>query len=187
MALLVGLALLTSCADGGADPVASSTGSPSATSEPTSTVASGATSAAPLVTGNLAPSGFDTVTVRAVQPDGTVCESCMWLAEDPDERARGLMGVTDLGGLDGMVFRYGEEAHRGFWMKDTLLPLSIAFVDASGDVVSTADMVPCTADPCPSYAADAPFLVAIEAPQGGLEELGVVAGATIELAGPCAG
>lgn len=131
------------------------------------------------------PSGFGTVLARITAADGTVCERCMWLAENQDDRARGLMGVTDLGGLDGMVFRYDEPGRRSFWMKDTLLPLSIAFVGADGGLVGVADMAPCVADPCPSYGPDEPFQVAIEVAQGRLGELGLGDGSVVELRGDC--
>ena len=133
------------------------------------------------------PIGFDTVLVRISAPDGTTCERCMWLADDRQDRARGLMGVTDLGGLDGMAFRYDDPDRRTFWMKNTLLPLSIAFVGEEGRVVGSADMAPCQADPCPSYGPDEPFVVAIEVEQGRLAELGIGPDSVVELVGDCAG
>ncbi len=133
------------------------------------------------------PTGFDTVLVRIVAADGTTCERCMWLADDREDRARGLMGVTDLGGLDGMAFRYDNPDRRTFWMKNTLLPLSIAFVGEDGNVVGSADMTPCQADPCPSYGPDEPFVVAIEVEQGRLAELGLGPDSVVELVGDCPG
>jgi hypothetical protein len=133
------------------------------------------------------PTGFDTVLVRISAPDGTTCERCMWLADDRQDRARGLMGVTDLGGLDGMAFRYDDPDRRTFWMKNTLLPLSIAFVGDDGSVVGSADMTPCQADPCPSYGPDEPFVVAIEVEQGRLTELGIGPDSVVELVGDCPG
>ena len=133
------------------------------------------------------PTGFDTVLVRISAPDGTTCERCLWLADDREDRARGLMDVTDLGGLDGMAFRYDDPDRRTFWMKNTLLPLSIAFVGEDGRVVGTADMAPCVADPCPSYGPDEPFVVAIEVEQGRLTELGIGPDSVVELVGDCPG
>lgn len=146
----------------------------------------GGSQMAPLATGGAAtPQGFETVAVRAEPPGGAVCESCMWLAKSGAERARGLMAVTALGGADGMVFRYDDEGHRSFWMKDTLIPLSIAFVDGEGVVVDVADMQPCTGDPCPSHGSDEPFELAIEVPQGEAGVLGLTVGSIVELIGPC--
>ena len=53
------------------------------------------------------------------------------------------MGVTDMGGADGMVFLFDEPSTSAFWMRDTPMPLSIAFFDADGSFVSAADMEPC--------------------------------------------
>jgi uncharacterized membrane protein (UPF0127 family) len=60
-------------------------------------------------------------------------------------------------------------------MRDTALPLSIAYLDEDGGIVSTADMDPCLdlGDQCPSYPADGPYADTVEVVQGGLEELGL--------------
>ncbi|HYN34279.1 MAG TPA: hypothetical protein VES40_16765, partial [Ilumatobacteraceae bacterium] len=47
--------------------------------------------------GGQQPEGFSTVTARITDTDGQICEVCVWLADTPEERAQGLMGVTDLG------------------------------------------------------------------------------------------
>jgi uncharacterized membrane protein (UPF0127 family) len=115
-----------------------------------------------------------------------VCELCLWLADTPDLRARGLMQVTDLEGADGMAFVYDEPSTGRFWMKDTLLPLSIAFYDADGRFLWDADMEPCPpGGDCPSYPNEAPFQLAIEVPQGALASLALVDGSIVVLGGPC--
>jgi uncharacterized membrane protein (UPF0127 family) len=88
------------------------------------------------------------------------------IADTDEERQHGLMGVADLPTNHGMAFRWDAQTEGTFWMKDTLIPLSIAFVDAEGKVVSMSDMEPCTSDPCPTYAATAPYVTAIEANLG---------------------
>jgi uncharacterized membrane protein (UPF0127 family) len=93
------------------------------------------------------------------------------LADDPAERAQGLMGVEDLGELDGMLFVFSQEAVSGFWMKGTLIPLDIAFFGDDKELVGVLSMVPCTADPCPSYVPDDPFSWALETPAGTLAPL----------------
>jgi uncharacterized protein len=78
------------------------------------------------------------------------------------ERAKGLMGVEDLPPNDGMAFEFGTPTRARFWMKDTLIPLSVAFVRDS-TIVSVREMTPCTADPCATYGASAPYTLAVEA------------------------
>ena len=56
-----------------------------------------------------------------------------------------------MGADDGMLFVYPDEAQRSFWMKNTILPLSIAFVSQSGSIVHIADMEPLVSDRCPRY------------------------------------
>jgi uncharacterized membrane protein (UPF0127 family) len=127
------------------------------------------------------PEGFERVAATAVTADGTVCELCLWLADTADLRRRGLMGVTDLGDADGMVFRYPSPTSTGFWMKDTVLPLSIAFYSADGSYLADREMQPCTADPCPTYTIEQPFLLAVETTLGGLAALGLTPGSTLTL------
>ena len=52
------------------------------------------------------PEGFERVAATVTAADGTVCELCLWLAATGEQRSQGLMFVTDLGGADGMAFRY---------------------------------------------------------------------------------
>jgi uncharacterized membrane protein (UPF0127 family) len=72
-------------------------------------------------------------------------------------------------------------------MKDTLLPLSIAWFDQKGRFVSATDMAPCPdQSDCPLYGATAPYTVAIEVVQGGLSGLGIGPNSTISIGGACA-
>lgn len=96
----------------------------------------------------------------------------MAVADTPALRGRGLMGVTDLGDLDGMLFVFGSDTETGFWMKDTLIPLDIAFFTEGGAFVDLLRMEPCTEEPCPVYAAASPYRYAIEAPAGDLAFVG---------------
>jgi uncharacterized membrane protein (UPF0127 family) len=97
-------------------------------------------------------------------------------------RERGLMGRTDLAPDSGMVFLWGSEPTTStFWMKDTLIPLSIAFWDAKRRIVAIREMVPCTADPCPTYGAPVPYVGAAEANAGWFQKQGVKVGDRTEL------
>ena len=101
------------------------------------------------------------------------------LADDPEERSQGLMGVEDLGGLDGMLFVFPTDTNGAFWMKDTLIALDIAFFDGDGLLVEALTMEPCVADPCPRYHPNGIYRWAVEAPAGGLSDLGGQARLTI--------
>ncbi len=106
-------------------------------------------------------------------------------ADTPGERQQGLMGLTSLGANEGMIFTFGDVAdgpvRSEFWMKDTLIPLSVAFWDEDGLIVGIRDMDPCTEDPCPTYGSPEPFVGALEVNVGFFEEHGVTTGDRIEL------
>ena len=130
------------------------------------------------------PDGFTTIQARITEANGEVCEVCLWLADDGDERSRGLMGVTDLGDAAGMAFRYDEARIGNFYMFRTPTPLSIAWFDPDGQFIGAADMDPCLdtpADECPLYSPDVAYDLAIEVFQGGLEPLGLGPGSSVEL------
>ncbi|MGH8875154.1 MAG: DUF192 domain-containing protein [Acidimicrobiia bacterium] len=103
------------------------------------------------------------------------------VAKTPEDRARGLMGVRDLGALDGMLFVFPTETTTGFWMKETVIALDIAFFDDGGWLVEVLTMEPCRGDPCPSYRPETPYRWALEAPAGRLT--GLPAGTELRLAG----
>jgi uncharacterized membrane protein (UPF0127 family) len=128
--------------------------------------------------------GFGEVAVTVTTEDGRICDLCLLSATTDEQRARGLMEVTDpeLGGYDGMLFEYPEETSGSFWMRNTPMPLSIAYFDDQGMLVSTADMEPCADEAsCPGYPADEPFAYALEVPQGMLDEAGAVGDATLRI------
>jgi uncharacterized membrane protein (UPF0127 family) len=64
------------------------------------------------------------------------------VARTEAQRARGLMGRTNLGPRDGMIFVFDRDDHLSFWMKDTPTPLSIAFLSSDGKILEISDMEP---------------------------------------------
>jgi uncharacterized membrane protein (UPF0127 family) len=111
---------------------------------------------------------------------------CALLAETAAQQELGLMNRTDVGGYDGMLFRFPADTTVAFYMKDTPLPLSIAFFDGSGQFVSTADMAPCIHQAtCPTFSAARPYRWALEVPQGALPRLGIGPGTRLVAGGPC--
>jgi uncharacterized protein len=98
------------------------------------------------------------------------------VADSPGEHERGLMDVESLPADEGMAFVFQQPTQTSFWMKDTLIPLSIAFVDEEGVVVGVRDMQPCEADPCRTYGVDRPFVLAVEANLGWFADHAIGAG-----------
>ncbi len=112
---------------------------------------------------------------------GEVRTGPLLVARTPEERARGLMGVARLPPDGGMVFLFDRPTSGPFWMKDTLLPLSIAFWDRSGRVVAILDMEPCRRDPCPLYRPGRAYVGAVEMRRGWFEEHGVEVGDAVQV------
>ncbi len=133
--------------------------------------------------------GFQQVAFRvrpSSQSGAPGAAHCALLASTPAQRAQGLMFRRDLAGYAGMLFRWPGPTTEEFYMKDTVIPLSIAWFDGSGRYVSSTDMVPCPpGGACPLYAAAGPYTTALEVPRGGLAGLGVGPGALLSLTGHC--
>lgn len=116
-----------------------------------------------------APSG-----PRVVFPDGFVVH--VELATDAETRAQGLMYRDQLRPGTGMLFVFPEEDQLAFWMKNTMIPLDMIFIDASRKIVRIHhDVPPCKVADCPSYPANAKALYVLEvsggvARQHGLKE-----------------
>jgi uncharacterized membrane protein (UPF0127 family) len=102
------------------------------------------------------------------------------VADDLAEQAKGLMDRTALGVNRGMLFVYPEERELSFWMKDTLIPLSIAFIDSERRIIDIQDMEPLDDEP-PSYVSAEPAQYALEVNQGFFEERGVEVGDKAEV------
>lgn len=101
------------------------------------------------------------------------------VAETPARRGRGLMGVTELVGVDGMLFVFVGETNTGpvevpFTMRNTLIPLDIWFFDYDGKLVDQLTMQPCEKEPCPTYSAGGPFAYALETAVGRIDSSTVV-------------
>ncbi|MGH2691875.1 MAG: DUF192 domain-containing protein [Actinomycetota bacterium] len=103
------------------------------------------------------------------------------IAETDDSRQRGLMGVEDLADEAGMVFLEPQPVQSGFWMKDTLIPLSIAFWDESGEVLAVLDMEPCQEEVCEIYDPGVTWIGAVEVNQGFFADNGVDVGDRVTL------
>ena len=119
----------------------------------------------------VACSGSNTPTPGNCSPDPAIVrigssQLTVRVAEDEASREQGLMGVTSLPAGEGMAFVFGGPTTGSFWMKDTLIPLSIAFVGADGRIVTLREMTPVRVRPMHDVRGDAPYVTAIEANAG---------------------
>lgn len=92
------------------------------------------------------------------------------VAATPQQRQQGLMGRTHLAADTGMLFVFEQPGRHCFWMRDTPLPLSIAFIDASGRIAGLADMQP-RSDTLHCPAGDVRY--ALEVRQGEFQRRGI--------------
>jgi uncharacterized membrane protein (UPF0127 family) len=99
------------------------------------------------------------------------------VALTPEQRATGLMFRREMAAHEGMLFVFEQPAPQCFWMKNTLLPLSIAFLADDGTVVNIADMKPQTLD---SHCSAKPVRYALEMNQGWFAKRGIQAGAKLK-------
>ncbi len=98
------------------------------------------------------------------------------VAKAPEERAYGLMGRRHLGKDEGMFFIFEKEDYHGFWMKDTRIPLSLAFINKEGRIVGITDMEPLTLE---SHNPPQPILYALEMKKGWFSANGIKLGDVI--------
>lgn len=101
------------------------------------------------------------------------------VAATPDQRSIGLMFRRDMPPNEGMLFVFEQAAPQCFWMKNTLLPLTAAFVADDGTIVNLADMKPQTTD---SHCSLKPVRYVLEMHQGWFDKRGIKAGS--RLSGP---
>jgi uncharacterized protein len=111
-----------------------------------------------------------------IDTEGRQVQVAVEIAETPVQQQLGLMHRESLADEAGMVFLFAKETRGGFWMKNTLIPLSIAFFDANGRILRILDMEPCEADPCQVYDPKVAYRGALEVNQGAFDEWGVAEG-----------
>ncbi len=113
----------------------------------------------------------ETLTIRFFQVTAEI-------AQTPQERAKGLMGRKFLPPNHGMLFVFESPARQCFWMRNTPLPLTIAFIDARGKITSFADMAPFSDE---SHCSTVPVPFALEMEQGWFKKRGVLVGDTVTM------
>lgn len=98
------------------------------------------------------------------------------IASNNETRSRGLMYRKELAPNAGMLFVFEQPAVQCFWMRNTLIPLSIAFMTDDGTITNIADMAPMTEN---SHCSSAPVRLALEMEQGWFAKRGISAGKKI--------
>jgi uncharacterized protein len=127
------------------------------------------------------PIEFATGTVRIHVNDQTHTLR-VEIAETDAQRERGLMYRTSMPEDAGMLFTYPMDTQGGFWMFNTRIPLSIAYIRVDGTIVQIVQMEPCPSEfatMCPSYPPRLPYRYALEVNQGYFEQRGIQPGAHI--------
>jgi len=100
------------------------------------------------------------------------------IADDQLTQEQGLMYVKRLPADSGMLFSWKNPRVLSFWMKDTYLPLDIAFIDRDNKIVKIQGMVPLSLR---SVTSGSPCVMALEVPMGTFKRLGIETGQTIQV------
>ena len=136
----------------------------------------------PVLAAALACAACSTVPASARSPGVTLGghHFSVEIAATPAEQAHGLMDRTSMPADHGMLFVFPQAQPLTFWMKDTLIPLDMLFFDEAHRLVTIrADVPPCKADPCPTYASTAPARYVLELNAGTAAKLDLRKGDTI--------
>ena len=121
---------------------------------------------------------LSTATITLIDGAGKRVELTVELAVTPAEHTRGLMFREAMPEERGMLFVFGRETKTGFWMKDTKIPLSIAFIASDGLILETQDMEPLSKQlHTPAQA----YRYALEVNQGWFERHGLGLGDRVEI------
>lgn len=113
----------------------------------------------------------------AVETDRGPVAFDVQMATTDKTREKGLMFVKALGPKSGMLFDFGKEGYRAFWMKNTLIPLDIIYIKADGTISTiNENAVPLSETPIPS---SEPVRAVLEIAGGGARTLGIEPGAKV--------
>lgn len=120
---------------------------------------------------------FPRSTLQIATPDARLHTFKVWIAQDDARRARGLMFVRELADDEGMLFIYPQEQLIGMWMKNTLIPLDMLFVSASGRVERIVANT--TPHSLATIESQEPVLAVIELKAGAAARLKIARGAQV--------
>lgn len=106
------------------------------------------------------------------------------IAADDDTRQQGLMYRDRLPEATGMIFIFTQPGEYPFWMKNTLIPLDLIWIDAGHKIVHVGhNLPPCKADPCPNYPPNAIASYVLEVPAGVAAQHHLAEGQTLRFEG----
>lgn len=111
---------------------------------------------------------------------GGEVELSVWVADTEATRAKGLMNIYSMDPGQGMIFVWNAPVTGGFWMKNTHIPLSIAFIDEDLRIIDIQDMQPDTLD---DHKPSSPYRYAVEVNQGYFTGHGIAVGDSVALEG----
>lgn len=118
----------------------------------------------------------------AAMPSGAIYK--LELALTPEDQAQGLMFRENLPPNTGMLFVFPSAEPHHFWMKNTMIPLDMIWMDEGGKVLFvSANTPPCKADPCPTYGPDGPARQVLEIAGGMAAKEKITVGSTLKFAG----
>ncbi len=122
--------------------------------------------------------GFSTADIVVIGGEGEGVELTVELARTAGERNRGLMGREELPDNRGMLYVFPQDTEAAFWMKDTLIPLSIAFIAEDGAILDVQDMEALSEE---LHRSPQPHRYALEVNQGWFQEHGFEMGDRVEI------
>jgi uncharacterized membrane protein (UPF0127 family) len=146
--------------------------SPPTTAKPPNT--SDAQTQAPVSAGQKLP-----ISAEAIVPNGIKVQ--LEVAQTPKQQEIGLMYRTSLPDNQGMMFKFLSAQPVRFWMKNTLIPLDMIFMQNGVVKYIKTSAPPCTSDPCPSYGPNTLIDTVIELRSGRATELGLKVGDSITI------
>jgi uncharacterized membrane protein (UPF0127 family) len=123
--------------------------------------------------GGKSPSGLEVRELRIEKAGGSGTAVRAEIARTDDERSRGLMHRKKLPDGEGMLFVFERDQILSFWMKNTLIPLSIAYISSDGRILEIHDMIPGDLSPVRSGRS---ARYALEVPQGWFGRAGTSVG-----------
>ena len=126
-----------------------------------------------ILIGACASQKLETAVLSIARADSSPVEITVEIARTEDERAQGLMHRKKLPDGEGMIFIFDRDQQLSFWMKNTVLPLSIAFIASDGRIIEIRDMQPLDLN---SVKSSRSVRYALEAPQGWFGRAGIKPG-----------